>query len=266
MARLKIGEMMMRAGLLDQLQLNAALAHQRQWGGKLGSVMVELGFVDEEMLWKGLAAQLGFPRIDLANAAISAQLIQRVPVDMCEKYMLFPVSYRDDTKTLTVATSDPNNTDALDDLQFRTRWKVACGLAPDTEVQWAIRHYYKNDSSPCPPLRKRKALAVDSGDEELKITDMAGNTVMKRVSDIQPPGGQPMPQPPNSNPFGNPGSVAAFGTPTSVAGAPPGALSPELAALKAELDRNNRFIKTLVELCITRGIFTQEEYVERMKR
>jgi hypothetical protein len=278
--RLKIGEMMLRANLVDQLQLNAALAHQRQWGGKLGSVMVELGFVDEDMLWKGLAAQTGMPRLELPALQMSQALIQRIPVDLCEKHMVFPVSYRDDQRTLTVATADPGSSAASDDLGFRTRWKIAMGLSPELEIQWAIRFYYRGDRSPCPPLRKRKNVAQDSADDGsgMKITDISGKTVMKKLSDIQPtqpPASPPVPPPPAvSMPppsqaapsFGAPGSVVGFGAPPSMLPQGSQALPPELAALKVELDRNNKFIKTMVEMCIARGVFTQEEYVERMRK
>jgi hypothetical protein len=264
--RLKIGEMMLRANLIDQLQLNAALAHQRQWGGKLGAVMVELGFVDEEMLWKGLARQTGYPRADLVNVTVNAAIIQRIPVDVLDKHCIFPLAYRDDTKTLTVATADPGNSVGLDELTFLTRLKTSCALAPESEIQWAIRRYYKGDGTPCPPLRKKRALATDVDTEDVHVTDMAGNTVMKKISDIKPPPGHPaaqQPPPQAAAPFGSPASSVGFGAPGSVVAA---GLSPEAAALKAEIEKGNKFLKNILEICITRGLFTQEEYLERLRR
>ena len=66
------------------------------------STMVELGFVDEELLWKGLARQTGLARVDLATLQVSVALVQRVPMDLCEKHGVFPVAYQDQTKALTV--------------------------------------------------------------------------------------------------------------------------------------------------------------------
>src|SRR5688500_10510419 len=107
MARMRIGDMLIRARLIDDMQLNAALAQQRQWGGKLGDILVDLGFLDEMMLWLGLSRQLDVPLIQLPEMVITPDLLQLVPADMCERLECFPVQ-RDD-RTLTIATSDPNN-------------------------------------------------------------------------------------------------------------------------------------------------------------
>ncbi|MBI5496418.1 MAG: hypothetical protein HY904_15450 [Deltaproteobacteria bacterium] len=277
--RMKIGEMMLKAGLIDQLQLNAGLAHQRQWGGKLGSVLVELGFVDEDLLWKGLARQLGLPRAELATLAIHPAIIQRIPVELCEKHTLIPLGYREESKTITVATAEPNNTAALDEITFMTRLRTAVALAPETEIKWAIRRHYRGDGSPCPPLRHKKATVMDvdadTDNEDMKVTDMSGKTLMKKLSDIRPPEAPPPPPPPPPPPapaYARPPPGAfvpqqGFGAPVSVVALAPGAqLTPELAAVKAELEKGNRFLKSIIEMCITRGVFTQQEYMERLKR
>lgn len=263
MARLKIGEMLLKAGLVDQLQLNAALAHQRQWGGRLGSVCVEMGFVDEDVLWKGLARQTGLVRAELSQLAISPAVLQRVPVDMCEKHCIIPVGYRDDTKTLTLATSDPGNTAALDEVQFASRLKTAYALAPDTEIKWAIGRHYRGDTSPCPALRKKRELGTDVDTEDIKILDRVGNTVVKAASEIRPVATTPPPAPAG---FGSPGTNAFADVPHSRLTGLDGELSPEAQALKAEVEKGNRFLKGIIELCVRHGIFTEQEYLERLRR
>ena len=57
--RVPIGELLMQQGRIDALQLRSALAHQRQWGGRLGRARVALGFVTEPVLLQAVAAQLG---------------------------------------------------------------------------------------------------------------------------------------------------------------------------------------------------------------
>ncbi|MEW5851122.1 MAG: hypothetical protein AB2A00_20210 [Myxococcota bacterium] len=282
--RMKLGEMMVRAGLVDELQLNAALAHQRKWGGKLGSVLVELGFVDEDLVWKGLSKQTGLQRIDLPNTPISPHLVARVPLDLVEKHQLFPVAYKDETKNLLVATSDPTNVAGIDEMSFRTGWRISCGLAPEVEVQWAIRRYYRGDPSPCPPLRTRRTVDVpqqqDEDEGEMKITDMSGKTIMKKLSDIAPPPMAAMPPPMAPPPvmaapamaapaFGQPMSMPSgmvFGSPGSVVAQPSTEVPPQVAALRAELEKGNKFLKSMIEMCIARGLFTQEEYLERLRR
>ena len=54
MARIRLGDLLLQAGLIDEMQLQSAVARQRQWGGKLGDVLVTNGFIDEMMLWRGI--------------------------------------------------------------------------------------------------------------------------------------------------------------------------------------------------------------------
>ena len=75
MARLRIGDMLVKARLIDEMQLSSALAHQKKWGGRLGDVLIELGFLDEMMLWKGLSKQLGLTR---EVAELEAKLDDRI--------------------------------------------------------------------------------------------------------------------------------------------------------------------------------------------
>ena len=59
--RIRLGELLVRAGVLDEYKLNAALAEQQRWGGRLGRVLVDMGFVSEEILVKALSKQLAVP-------------------------------------------------------------------------------------------------------------------------------------------------------------------------------------------------------------
>src|SRR5690242_12330175 len=122
MPRMRIGDMLVKAQLIDEIQLQAALSSQRQWGGKLGDILVDQGFLDEMMLWLGLSKQLDVPLVSLPDLVIPPNVLPLLPADMCEKLDIFPI-IRDD-RTLTLATSDPNNIGALDDVAFRTGLKV----------------------------------------------------------------------------------------------------------------------------------------------
>ena len=54
----KIGELVVKMGLIDEMQLNSALGHQKRWGGKLGKILVEQGFIEEETMLKFLAERV----------------------------------------------------------------------------------------------------------------------------------------------------------------------------------------------------------------
>src|SRR5262249_53410088 len=107
MPRMRIGDMLVKAGLIDEMQLQAALAQQKQWGGKLGDILVDQGMLDEMMLWLGLSKQLDVPLISLPELVIPPDVLPLIPYDTCEKLDIFPILREE--RTLTIATSDPNN-------------------------------------------------------------------------------------------------------------------------------------------------------------
>lgn len=231
--------MLINAGLIDDMQLSAALSHQRQWGGKLGEVLVEKGFVDEMILWRGLSKQLGMELVSLPATAVTPELIQVVPRELVEKFDVFPVRYAE--RHLTIATDDPNQLDAVDEIAFRTGLRVSAALAPPREILWAIRRYYYGDMSPCPAPKSRQPLAT----EEFKLVDRTGATLIKSIDQIRAE------HEAHSVAVQDPASDAALHT--------------ELASLKARMDRSTAVLKVIVSSCIAQGVFTRDEYLAKLK-
>src|SRR5438105_9406054 len=106
--RIKIGDLLVKAGVITELQLKAALAEQSQWGGKLGDILVRMEFVTEEVLVRALSKQTGIPRAEFTNEA-NVQALGLIPPDMAEEFGVVPLTLQDDGRTLLVAMSDPLN-------------------------------------------------------------------------------------------------------------------------------------------------------------
>lgn len=229
---------MRKAGLIDEHQLQAALALQKQWGGKLGHVLVEHGFIDEMMLWMGLSHQLGVPLVCLPNERIPPTLVNLLPVDVYVKHSIFPVG-RDD-RGLIVATSDPYNLEGIDEVTFRVGAPVRLVLAPHREIEWAIRYYCRRDFSPCPPPRSKRGATTDV--MALVNDDLRGapEPVAPAVAEV--PSHQPSP----------PAGTA----PTA------GATIEELVASQRATDHA---LGVLIEACIRRGVFTHEEFLAKLR-
>ena len=90
-ARKRLGDLLVEAGLIDEYQLQSALGHQRQWGGPLGRILVDNGFVSESRLAEVLAAQMNLPLIDLDQQEIHEKVVAEVPMEMAEQYRMVPV-------------------------------------------------------------------------------------------------------------------------------------------------------------------------------
>ncbi len=141
----RLGEILLDAGLLTEPQLLAALAEQRRWGGKLGHTLVQLGFVNEGAMAHALSHQLDLPTVDLDELEPSVPVESLLRVDLAEGYGVFPVSYDEAQGTLVLATSDPTNTDALQELAAHSGCTVHVMVSSASAIERAIRLHYHGE-------------------------------------------------------------------------------------------------------------------------
>jgi type IV pilus assembly protein PilB len=132
----------MDAGLLTETQLRSALAEQRKWGGKLGHTLVQMGFVDESSMVHALSRQLHIPAVELEGLTPPEHVFQLFTVDLAERYTVFPVGVDVAQKTLTLASADPSNVDALQELAFHTGQKIQVVVSSASSIERSIRKYY----------------------------------------------------------------------------------------------------------------------------
>ena len=136
----QIGELLIREEFISQEQLDAALKHQREHGGRLGSILINLGYVEDDNITSVLSRQYGVPSINLTYFEIDAEAIKLIPIEVAQKYMLVPLSRIGNT--LTVATADPTNVFAMDDIKFMTGFNVEPVVASESSIQEALEKYY----------------------------------------------------------------------------------------------------------------------------
>jgi type II secretory ATPase GspE/PulE/Tfp pilus assembly ATPase PilB-like protein len=132
--KLRIGEVLVDAGLAKKEDVDAALAEQKQRKGKrLGEVLVEMGIVSEEMLARTLAKKFDLPFIDLATCAVNQAAVTEIPRDIVAKYGVLPVD--SDGSRLTVALSDPLALDVIDLLRFQTSKRIEEVLVAPSQLK-----------------------------------------------------------------------------------------------------------------------------------
>jgi type IV pilus assembly protein PilB len=147
----KLGDMLKEAGLIDDFQLQSALSHQRNWGGKLGSIFIELEFVREEDLARVIADKLKTPYINLFEPEIPDAVIKLIKPEIAKKYHVVPA--KRDKGVLFIGMSDPLDIEAIDGIRFITGLNIKPALAMESEVLDAIRKYYDGEEI----VRKPKA-------------------------------------------------------------------------------------------------------------
>jgi type IV pilus assembly protein PilB len=136
----KLGEMLVKAGLLTAQRLQEALDYQKSNGGKLGLNLVKLGYVKEEDLTKVLSQQYGVPAMHLGKIDIDDAVVKLIPSEVAQKYLIMPVGRTG--STLTLAMVDPTNVFAMDDIKFMTGYNVEPVVSSEVSIKEAIDRYY----------------------------------------------------------------------------------------------------------------------------
>jgi type IV pilus assembly protein PilB len=136
----KLGEILVRENLITAPQLREALEYQRQNGGRLGSNLVKLGIISDDVITAVLSRQYGVPSINLELFQIEESTIALIAQEVALKYSVLPISKVG--ATLTMAMADPTNVFAMDDIKFMTGLNVEPVIASEASIQVAIGKYY----------------------------------------------------------------------------------------------------------------------------
>ncbi len=136
----QIGELLVKENLITSEQLEQALKQQRAQGGRLGSILIGMGYVDDDDITSALSKQYGVPSINLAYFEIDPSVIKLIPLETAQKYLVIPLSRVGNT--LTVATADPTNVFAMDDIKFMTGFTVEPVVASEASIAQALEKYY----------------------------------------------------------------------------------------------------------------------------
>jgi len=141
----RIGELLVRENLLSAEQLRRARDESRTSGSRLGAQITKLGYLDESELTDFVAKQYGVPSINLDEFEIEPAVIQLIPEDVAIKHTVIPVNRAG--STLILATADPSNIFAIDDIKFLTGYNIQPVVAGEDAIRRAIDRYYDKSSS-----------------------------------------------------------------------------------------------------------------------
>jgi len=141
MAQRKLGQILVDLGYINDDQLWDILEDQKQSPGTvLGQVAVRMGLVTQAQVTEALAEQWGMPVVNLEETNIQSNVLELVPQTMAEIYRIMPVSLKNNV--LTVAMADPQNVGALDDLRNFLGHEIRGAVSSGPEVEAAIARYY----------------------------------------------------------------------------------------------------------------------------
>jgi len=135
-----LGQLLLWNKIITQEQLDEALEEQKRTKKKLGTILIEKGYVDEKTLNEFLSKQYGVESVDLNSIEIPKEVIKKVPAQIAKKYVLIPVAI--ENGRLKVAISDPTNIFAIDEVRFITGMNVVPLFSNERAIMRAIDKYY----------------------------------------------------------------------------------------------------------------------------
>src|SRR4051812_30003260 len=138
----RLGDLLVREGLITREQLEKALQEQRQNGTRVGYNLVKLGFIQETELTKMLARQYKMPAVDLSRFEVDPRIAKLIPADLAIKHLVLPL--KRDGRTLTVAMADPTNLGVLEDLKFITRYDIFPVIGGEFTLKTTIEKLYES--------------------------------------------------------------------------------------------------------------------------
>ena len=152
----KIGEILLKANLITNDQLQQALQEQKRSGERLGSLLVKMGFLAEEDILSCLSKQFGVPAIDLETFQIEGSVLETIPINTAKKYTVIPISRVGGT--LTLAMADPSDIFAIEDIKFMTNFNIEPVVASERAILEAIDTQYSQ--------KPKKRVAAQSAQQQ----------------------------------------------------------------------------------------------------
>ena len=148
----RLGEILLREGLVTREQLGQALTEQKNTKHRLGYVLVKLGLVQELEITKVLARQYRMPAVDLTRFEVDPKIIKLVPAEMATKSVVLPL--KREGRTLTIAMADPTDHGLLEDLKFITRFDLFPVIAGEYTLRNLIEKHYESSDQQLQSLLK----------------------------------------------------------------------------------------------------------------
>ena len=142
--RKKLGEILLEAGAITEKQLREALEDQRKYGGKLGEILIDRRYISERAYLRALSQQLKIPAIDFTKSTIPEQVIHMVPQEIQERHNVFPVATKRTARgnVLVLAMGDPTNVEVQDEIRFMTGYHIEPVIALESVIRQVIRDYW----------------------------------------------------------------------------------------------------------------------------
>ena len=240
----RLGQLLVRAGVLDPGSLAKGLAEHDRTGRPLGMTLVELGFVSEQTLVSTLAHQLGLPVARIAAWPMTPELRELFPAELAEKHRCFPLAVKDEgsRRSLYLAMADPSDVEGLEAVHAATDREIRIVLVAPSELDAALARYYRG-AEPEPERRPGEPREPDHP-EFLHHWSVSRAELLALLAD----------------------DAAAEAAAANATAAAPAPAAPDARTLldRRRLDELDGMVKLLMQLLVENGVVSRDELVRRL--
>src|SRR5215469_4093633 len=173
----RLGDLLVREKVITHDQLEQALRKQKDGGGRLGSVLVKLGFLTDEEVTNFLSRQYCVPAINLSYFEIDASVVKLIPHETAKRYQILPLSRVG--ASLTIAMVDPTNVFAMDDIKFMTGFNIEPVVASESTIMDRIEQAYSSPEAEqanlddiISAMGEEAELELQADADELNVSDL----------------------------------------------------------------------------------------------
>ena len=141
--KIRVGDLLVEAGAITEEQLQEALAKQKESGGRIGNIIMQMGFISKELLITVLTAQTNIDYCEIKSVKIDESVLKLVPDSLVNKYKAMPVGFDEkNPNILKVAMADPMDLVAVDDISISSGLQVDPMLSFEEDLNEVIGKYY----------------------------------------------------------------------------------------------------------------------------
>lgn len=180
--RRRLGDILLDSKKISMEQLEEAIEYQRTNYVKVGEALVELGFLTSDEIVDTLSYQMGIQKINIDRAIVDVEVVRSIPKSVAQRYTVLPLY--DEEGKMVVATSNPFDFNAFDDIRFITKKEVTVRLAHESEIRKAIDVYYTKESGEKALAELEEQFVVDIGDDDEMISDVENAPTVRLVNSI----------------------------------------------------------------------------------
>ncbi|MBW2597322.1 MAG: type IV-A pilus assembly ATPase PilB [Deltaproteobacteria bacterium] len=178
----KIGEILCKEGYITGTQLEDALNYQKKNKGRLGNVLIKLGYIEDETIVNVLSRIHNYPAVLLSKTTPDPEVLKIVPYEMAKKYLAFPLRFKGEELVITMA--EPTDTNAVADLQNEVQKSISIGISTEQDIVEAYKTYYKIDEEEYKRYSGPKDEVAEE-DHPVAVVDDFGSLVSEAVGELE---------------------------------------------------------------------------------